>query len=295
MSAPDSSLPTVAHREARTIDATERAGVRFVTSVVEDAGADGVVVPMAGDVGSATAATLAVEALGVDAVFGLVLPTAAAGEGDERAAQRVADDLGIDFRTVDLGPVVDAFAEATTRETWLPAGPDGRRVAYDHVRARDGFDAALAGAAERLRASAARFEADSTDRLVLGTADRTDRLLGTGPAHGDGGPDLVPLGDIYRTEVRALARHLGVPEAVVRTPTDGPDGRPDEGVGDVADGTVDSVLWLLVEEGYDPEAVAAELDVDPAIVGRLAERCDDPGGRRAAPPTPATYAPEGDG
>lgn len=294
MSAPDTSPPTVAHREARTIDATERAAVRFVRSVVEDTGADGVVVPMAGDVGSATAATLAVEALGTDDVFGLVLPAPAASEGDERDAQRVADDLGIDFRTVDLEPVVDAFAETTTRKTLLPAGPGGRTVAYDHVRARDGFDAALAGVAERLQASAARFEADSTDRLVLGTADRTDRLLGTAPDGGDDGPDLFPLGDIYRTEVRALARHLGVPEDVVRKPATGPDGRPGDGVEGMGDGTVDSVLWLLVEEGYRPEAAAAELDVDPVTVGHLAERYDDPGGPRTAPPTPATHAAEGD-
>jgi NAD+ synthase len=289
----DANTVTVAHRDDRRVDATRRECEQFVRSVVEDAGAEGVVVAMSGGVDSTTAATLAVEALGPERVYGLVLPADATGEANRRDAQDTAERLCIDFRTVDVQPVVDVFEHALTREQWLrgnPAVAHQQAEGETHDGDPDGLTEALGNLAARVRMAAAYFEANTTDRLVLGTSNRTELLLGYFTKHGDGGSDLLPLGDLYKTEVRALATALGVPDSIVRKPATADLWRDQTDVDDLGApyGTLDGVLWELVEEGRDVEAAARRLGVDRALVERVAAMKEASAHKRTLPPTPAS-------
>ncbi len=130
--------------------------------------------------------------------------------------------------------------------------------------------------------------ANATDRLVCGTTNRSERLLGYFTKHGDGAADLLPIGHLYKTDVRALAEVLDVPEFVVdKAPSAGfLAGQVDADDLGAPYGVVDSVLRLGVDERCDADTVARRLDVDEATVTDLLDRHAATAHKRGTSPTP---------
>ncbi|TKX83404.1 NAD(+) synthase, partial [Halorubrum sp. SS5] len=158
-----------------------------------------------GGLDSTVTAALAVEALGADRVYGLILPCNKIGAQHARDAEALAEALGIDHDTAHLQPLFAQFGAVV---------PDRFDLHDEPVRSGN--------AVARLRMAVAYLAANATDRLVCGTANRSELLLGYLTKHGDGAADLFPLGHLYKTDVRTLASELDVPEFVVeKAPTAG--------------------------------------------------------------------------
>ncbi|MFD1571988.1 NAD+ synthase [Halorubrum laminariae] len=230
----------------------------FIERTVEDADADGVVVAMSGGLDSTVTAALSVEALGSDRVYGLTLPCNKLGAPHARDAEALADALGIQHDTVHLQPLFAQFGSVAPERFDLHDEP---------VRSGN--------AVARLRMTMTYLAANATGRLVCGTSNRSERLLGYLTKYGDGGADLLPLGHLYKTDVRALAAEIDVPQFVVeKPPTAGflPGQRDEEDLGAPYE-TIDRVLRLGVDRGLDPDAIVDRLastdDVDVATVADL--------------------------
>jgi NAD+ synthase len=238
-------------------DAELERAVSFVRETVSAADADGVVINMSGGLDSTVAAAIAVEALGSDRVYGLILPCNKIGAHHARDAEGLAEALGIDHDTVHLQPLLAQFGN----------------VAPDRFGLHD--EPTLVGnATARLRMTLAYLAANATGRLVCGTTNRSERLLGYLTKHGDGAADLLPLGHLYKTEVRALAETLEVPGFVLeKPPTAGllVGQRDADDLGADYD-VVDPVLRLAVDEGVEAGTVAARLGLGRETVDDLLER-----------------------
>ncbi|UIP01391.1 NAD+ synthase (plasmid) [Halobaculum sp. CBA1158] len=249
----------------------------LLRSVVDDADASGVVVGLSGGVDSSTTAALAVDALGADAVTGLLLPSDGSVEENLADAREVATDLGIDHATVSLTPAVEVFK----RHVAPRIAPRGDEYAAGNFSAR-------------LRMACLYFVANVEDRIVVGTSNRTERLLGYFTKHGDGAADVAPLGEYDKTEVRALAEHLGVPSGIVeKSPTAGFwEGQTDEEELGAGYDTLDRALRAIVDRGESPtdadsEPSSAGLDVDPTVVDTQLDRLRASAHKRSRPPTPS--------
>ena len=126
----------------------------------------------------------------------------------------------------------------------------------------------------RLRMVVAYYAANMTGRLVCGTSNRTELLLGYVTKYGDAAADMRPIAGLYKTEVRAMARHLDVPTDIVeKTPTAGLwAGQTDESELGAPYGLLDVVLHELVEKNLGIEGTAAALGIDESFVARYAHR-----------------------
>jgi NAD+ synthase len=148
---------------------------------------------LSGGVDSAVTAYLAARAFGPDNVIALRLPYRTSSQESLEHAQLVIDDLGINSETIDITGAVDGYATHVESMT-------GHRKGNLMARARMmiGFD-----------------KSEQYKALPLGTGNKTERLFGYYTWHGDDAPPVNPLGDLFKTQVFALARHLGVPEAII--------------------------------------------------------------------------------
>jgi len=187
-------VPTLPTHAAATIH-------QFLRAHVHEAGAAGVLVGLSGGVDSALAARLAVDALGAGRVRAVILPDAPYPTVLLEETLAYGRSLGIPTSVVPIEPIEAAFRRA------LPAISEQMSLGNTKARIRMVVDYALAR---------------ESRTLVLGTGNKSEILLGYFTKYGDGGVDLLPLGDLYKTQVWALAEALGLPEEIrSRAPTAG--------------------------------------------------------------------------
>ena len=187
---------------------------RFIRGQVEAAGAGGVVFGLSGGIDSSVVAHLSARALGADRCMALVMPNEEfTPDSETDDGLMVAARLGLRHKVVPIGAAsaavsgASAAAEAggrgaSAKEGGTGAGEEGRRLAVGNLNAR-------------LRAALLYYEAQSLGYLVAGTDDRSEYLIGYFTKYGDGASDLLPIADLYKTQVQRLGDHLGVPRRIV--------------------------------------------------------------------------------
>ena len=211
--------------------------VAFIRDEVRKVGLERVVVGLSGGVDSSLSAFLAAEALGAENVLGIRMPYRTSSPDSLQDASAVIGALGVPSLTVDITKQVDAYFES------FPDAGDRRRgnkmarermtILYDH---------------------SARWSA-----LVLGTSNKTELLLGYGTLHGDMASAVNPIGDLYKTQIWALAAAVGVPASVVhkKPSADLFRGQTDESDLGFTYREVDELLYLVVDERYSTAELEA--------------------------------------
>jgi NAD+ synthase len=141
----------------------------------------------------------------------------------------------------------------------------------------------------RVRAVCNYYLANRANRLVLGTGNRTEALVGYFTKYGDGAVDCHPIGNLYKLQVRQLARHVGVPDDLVdKTPTAGMwVGQTDEEELGIGYDVLDAILALRIDGPLSQTATARELGIDEGTVEHVEGLVARSEHKRHTPPAPA--------
>jgi NAD+ synthase len=231
--------------------------VAFIRSQLRQAGFERLVVGLSGGVDSATVAFLAARAIGADDLLAVRMPYRTSSEASETDALRVVEALGCRTERVDISPMVDPMLELITDDD-----AEARNVRRGNVMARQRmivlFDRSAA-----------------FDAIVIGTSNKTEALLGYGTLHGDMAAGLAPIGDLYKSQLRAVAHELGVPDEIVAKPPSADlwPGQTDEGELGRSYDAIDRALFALVDRRWSIDrCVAAGLprDLVDWVAGRVA-------------------------
>ncbi len=213
--------------------------VAFIRSKVKEADATGAVIGLSGGIDSTLTAYLTVEALGQENVLGLLLPEKGiTSQQDIADALEVVKILGIGHKVIEISPILRSFSKLI---------PDFDKTAL----------AAKGNLKARTRMCILYYHANLMHRMVIGTGNKTELLLGYFTKYGDGGVDIEPIGGLYKTQVRGLSRFMGIPAGIIdKTPTAGLwKGQTDEGELGVTYEMADKILLMLVDEKKDVSAV----------------------------------------
>lgn len=165
---------------------------RFLIDKLTESDAEGYVVGLSGGIDSAVSATLAVAAVGKERVVGVMMPYKTSSPDSLTDAGELAGKLSIEHRKIDISPMIDAYYPEITKDVQLRAG---NKMARERMSIL--FDIA--------------FE---TNRLVLGTGNRTEICLGYTTWYGDAACSVNPIGQLYKQEIFALAARLDVPPSI---------------------------------------------------------------------------------
>ncbi|MDI6643308.1 MAG: NAD+ synthase [Candidatus Hodarchaeaceae archaeon] len=234
---------------------TKQKLVAFIKKRVSEAGADGVVVGLSGGLDSSVTAILCTKALGASKVIGVSMPEAGVTDPRDVAdAREVANKLGIAFRIVDISPAVLGVRQNLT----------------DY---QIGAQLPAANIKPRVRMTILYYYANLLNRLVVGSSNRSELRAGYFTKFGDGGADLLPLGYLYKTQVRQLAAYLGLSKQVIdKVPSAGLwRGQTDEGELGISYEKLD-MIYAGLDLKLKPETIAKAVGIDVERVGHFIER-----------------------
>lgn len=240
----------------------ERILVGFLREEVRKVGYSKVVLGLSGGVDSALTAALAQRALGAENVVPIIMPYRTSNPQSEADARTVADSLGLNPQVVDISPQVDAYFERF---------PDAERGRRGNKMAR-----------ERM---AILYDMSWAHRaLVVGTSNKTELLLGYGTIHGDLAHALNPLGDLYKTQVWEMARHMGLPSQVIEKPPSADlwEGQSDEQELGFQYAVVDVLLYYLVDARCS-RAELRDMGFEDAFIDDIGRRVRDSQYKRRPP------------
>jgi NAD+ synthase len=222
----------------------------FLRSEIQRTGLARGVLGLSGGIDSAVVCFLAAEALGPENVLAVRMPYKSSSPESLKDANAVIQATGVQSLTVDITPMVEplfeTFPQMDSRRRGNAMARERMIVLYDQSQAFHG--------------------------LVMGTGNKTEIMLGYTTLYGDSACALNPIGDLYKTQLRQLARTLGVPESILSKPptADLWAGQTDEGELGFTYEEVDKLLFLLIEERYRPEE-CVQAGFASEFVGRVTE------------------------
>ncbi len=186
------------------------------------------IIGLSGGLDSSVCALLAAKALKPGNVIGLIMYYGKTFAKDVKDAQELSQLLGIKSKTIDISPMINVY---------FSKYPSKSRIAKGNKIARERMSI-LYDFSVREKA------------LILGTSNKTELLLGYGTIHGDMACAINPLGDLYKTQIRQLAEHLGVPEKIrKKVPSAGLwTGQTDEKEIGISYDEMDKILYQLVDK-----------------------------------------------
>jgi NAD+ synthase len=228
---------------------------RFIKDYVKKSGAKGIVLGLSGGIDSCTVAALSALAIGGKKVLGLQLPEKETRNAtDIKHSIFVAKKFGFKTETIDITPALQAFYKS------FSTFDSSDKVCNGNVKAR-------------MRMIYIYYHANKLNMLVCGSSDKSETMMGYFTKWGDVAADISPLMDLYKTQVRKLARYIGIPKEIIAKPS-----TPALWRGQLAEkelGIEYEQLDLILnglEHFMKTEEIAKQLHVDSALVDKVKRR-----------------------
>ena len=235
----------------------------FIKSEVTRVGLSHAVVGLSGGLDSALSCVLAAEALGAENVLAVRMPYKASSKDSLDHAQLLIDQLGVQSKTIEITDMVEPL---------FKLDPQISKIRMGNIMARE-------------RMIVLYDQSEVFKGLVIGTSNKTEILLGYSTIYGDSASAINPIGDLYKTQVRQLARAMNIPAPIIdKTPTaDLWEGQTDEGELGFTYEEVDKLLYLIVDQRYSPQE-AIETGFNEKFVNTVTARIRRYQFKRMQPP-----------
>jgi NAD+ synthase len=225
--------------------------IEFIRKKVNESNVNGVVIGLSGGLDSTTVLFLCVEALGNDRVLGIMMPSKINKKEDTEDAIQVCKQLKVEYKVIEIDSVLESFGKKLDLSDKLVSG----------------------NLMARIRMCILYYFANKEKMLVAGTGNKSEYLQGYFTLYGDSACDLMPLGNLYKTEVKKLAVELGVPKKIIeKIPSAGFwVGQTDEDELGIKYNELDKVLPFLEDE-ISVDQIQKRTKIDKEKIEKVRER-----------------------
>lgn len=242
--------------------------VKFIREKIEDAGAGGTVLGLSGGLDSSAAAFLCAEALGEENVLAVFMPEEGVTSPENfEDVKKIADELGIKLQNVEISPILGGVKDEIGFD-------EEEKIANANLKAR-------------IRMLILYYYANLLGYLVVGTSNRSELRCGYFTKYGDGAADLLPMGSLYKTQVRKIAQEVGVPQDIIdKTPSAGLwKGQKDEEELGLSYDKIDRI-YAGADAGLNDSEIADAIAVEKSTVQEFKSREESSKHKLQKPPAP---------
>ena len=256
----------------------------FIRGQLRQAGFERALVGLSGGIDSGLVAYLVAEAIGPQRLLCVLMPYRTSAPASRGDAEEVVRRLGCHSEVVDISSMVDAYFESQGDSAG--AGAAAVDASAEGAAARDTMKLRRGNFMARTRMAVLYDRSVPWGGLVVGTGNKTETLLGYTTIYGDNASAFNPIGDLYKTQVRLMARAVGVPDQIIRKAPSADlwPGQTDESEVGFSYAEVDRLLYWLVDKRRSPDALAASGWFDPAFVRRVERMVAASEFKRQVPP-----------
>lgn len=234
----------------------------FLREQVAGAGSSGLVFGLSGGIDSAVIAHICARSLR-DSTLALIMPDSRVSPKEEiEDALHIVDEIGMDYKLIDIGLIHSQFANV------LEPG-----------------DRALGNLRARIRASILYYYANLRGSLVIGSSDKSEMMIGYFTKFGDGSADILPISSLYKTQVKEMARHLGIKSSIIAKKS-GPylwHGHTAEDEIGATYEEIDAILYCMIEKSMPNEDIVKATSIDKDKVERIRQMHEMSRHKRAMP------------
>jgi len=243
----------------------------FIENSLIGSKAQGLVIGLSGGLDSSVTVKLCSQVVHADKILGLILPSKTTNLEDVDDAVALAEEIGIKHKIIHIDPLLEPVENVCSLD------PD-----------KEEYQLAQANLKARMRMLILYYHANAMNRLVVGTGNRTELLVGYFTKYGDGGVDLLPIGDLYKTDVKRVAEYLDISDSILyKAPTAGlQPGQTDEEDLGIKYDLLDQILYLMTEQGMGTEEVAQKLQIKLDEVVRVNSMMRSAEHKSKMPPIP---------
>lgn len=251
------------------VKTTKEEIITFIKDKMAEAHADGIVVGLSGGIDSTVTAFLVTEAIGKENVFGVVMPSTTTPTEDKIHGTDLAKRLGIDYKELAIDKILNEFLSLTD------TSEEANNLAIGNLKAR-------------IRMAIVYYFANIKNYIVGGTGNKSEILIGYFTKYGDGASDMEPIGDLYKTEIRELARYIGIPEEIISKPPRAGlwNNQTDEEEIGMPYEILDRILYSYIDLNKTSQEIASEIDVPLEEVERIIQKVKNNSHKTKIPATP---------
>ena len=243
----------------------------FIKNKIDESKTEGLVIGLSGGLDSSTAVSIAVKAIDKGNILGLIMPSQTTTQEDLEDAITIAEHLGIENEVINIDNLIKPFRELCIHS----ATEYYNQLANANLKAR-------------IRMIILYYHANSMNRLVLGTGNLSELSVGYFTKYGDGGVDILPMGDLYKTDVQNIADYLEIPDKIItKAPTAGLwAGQTDEEELGIKYQLLDEILYLTTTEKLEDYMIAEKLGISKNEVLRIKNMVKSAEHKITPPPIP---------
>lgn len=256
---------------------------KFINNILGDSGANGICIGLSGGIDSSLVAYLATGAIGSENVLAIHMKTDTTPIDDTEDARIVANTLGIEYYEIAIDNIANSIENLDIGKNDV----NSNNISNNKNRLASG------NLKTRVRMSILYYHSNLRNYIVAGTGNKSELSIGYFTKYGDGGCDMLPIGDLYKTDVFAMAEYLNIPSRIItKSPRAGLwENQSDEKEIGMSYGVLDRLLAMLQgsDKNLDKSRMAKELDLTINEIDSILNRISNNKHKVQLTPKPSSY------